>query len=337
MPRLRRRRAAEPREHERGRRDAHRAEHEGPRAAAHRDDAEDRRGQHREHHGPPAGRRVAERAPEVARHGAGSAELLAAPAHPDLEAVDEDEVGQPERDADDEHDGARHRRLLEPVATRDEHVRALTGEQQHRVRVRRDGDERGDDPERPPSAAPALERGEEGERADERAAEEEAVHPPVDPVEEEEPARGDEGRGEERDGAGAPQPERERRDERQARDREERGDEAQAAEPEPEVRDAPGEHEVEWRAAALLRHVLDDAREAVPTHEERERLVLVRRPRHQLVEEEDRGREGDRRHADPEPPLGRERAHGDPRGVDRLRLRPGLDPLRHRGFRHLRW
>ena len=50
------------------------------------------------------------------------------------------------------------------------------------------------------------------------------------------------------------------------------------------MRDGPGEEEVERRAAALARDVLDDAAEAVAADEERERLVLVRRPGHQLVE-----------------------------------------------------
>ena len=55
--------------------------------------------------------------------------------------------------------------------------------------------------------------------------------------------------------------------------------------------DGVGDQEVERRPAALAGHVLDDAGEAVAADEERERLVLVRRPRHQLVEEEGRRRQ----------------------------------------------
>ncbi len=50
--------------------------------------------------------------------------------------------------------------------------------------------------------------------------------------------------------------------------------------------DRPGEQEVERRAAALARDVLDDAAERIAADEERECLVLVRRPGHQLVEQE---------------------------------------------------
>ena len=55
--------------------------------------------------------------------------------------------------------------------------------------------------------------------------------------------------------------------------------------------DRVGEEEVERRAAALAGDVLDHAREAVAADEEREGLVLVRRPRHQLVEQERRCRQ----------------------------------------------
>ena len=103
------------------------------------------------------------------------------------------------------------------------------------------------------------------------------------------------------------------------------------------MRDRPGEEEVERRAAAVACHVLDDAGQRVAADEERERLVLVRRPRHQLVEEE-RGRRDDDagdpevRPAKREPgPRGRARHDG------RRSLLTCLDPLRHRGFRHLRW
>ena len=66
------------------------------------------------------------------------------------------------------------------------------------------------------------------------------------------------------------------------------------------MRDGIGEEEVERRAAALAGHVLDDPGQAVAADEERERLVLVRRPRHQLVQQERRCRDGDRADPDPE-------------------------------------
>ena len=88
------------------------------------DDADDRSGEDSERDGPPAGGRVAERPPEVARHRAGPAELLAAAADPDVEALDEHEIREPEREAEDEHGDAGDDRLLEAVAGGDEDVRA---------------------------------------------------------------------------------------------------------------------------------------------------------------------------------------------------------------------
>ena len=68
----------------------------------------------------------------------------------------------------------------------------------------------------------------------------------------------------------------------EAADRERGREEPEAAEPEAEMGDGPCDEEVERSAATVVRHVLDDAAERVPADEERERLVLVRRPRHQL-------------------------------------------------------
>ena len=67
------------------------------------DDADDRSREDCERDGPPAGRRVTERAPQVTRNRAGPAELLAAAADADVEAFDEHEIGEPEREAEDEH------------------------------------------------------------------------------------------------------------------------------------------------------------------------------------------------------------------------------------------
>ena len=91
--------------------------------------------------------------------------------------------------------------------------------------------------------------------------------------------------------------------------------------------DGVGEEEVERRAAALAGDVLDDACEAVAADEERERLVLVRRPGHQLVEQERRCRHGDR--ADPEPErVGVEKRAR--RGGERAGARGGFGGLCHR-------
>ena len=83
--------------------------------------------------------------------------------------------------------------------------------------------------------------------------------------------------------------------------------------PNAEVGDHPGEQEVERRAAAFLEHDLEELVERMAADEERERLVLVRRPRHQLVEQEAGRRSRDRGDAEPEP------VGGDPR---RARPRP---------------
>ena len=66
---------------------------------------------------------------------------------------------------------------------------------------------------------------------------------------------------------------------------------------------------MERRAAAVARDVLDDAGERVAADEERERLVLVRRPGHQLVEQE-RGRR--ERHAADAEPAARARSRAVP-------------------------
>ena len=119
-------------------------------------------------------------------------------------------------------------------------------------------------------------------------------------MEEEQPARRHEHRCDEAD-ARPTEAAAKRGDEREARDRERGGQEPKPAEPGTEVRDGPGEQEVQRRAASVARHVLDDAGERVAADEEREGLVLVRRPGHQLVEQERAGRERDACDADPHP------------------------------------
>src|SRR5205823_7355038 len=117
--------------------------------------------------------------------------------------------------------------------------------------------------------------------------EEERVHPPVHAVEEQHPAP----RGERRGGKsrGSPgQTRADQPDERHARDREERREEPQRTEPTAEVDDDEREQEVERRATAPAEHDLEEVGERVAPDEERERLVLVRRPREEPREHERR-------------------------------------------------
>ena len=83
------------------------------------------------------------------------------------------------------------------------------------------------------------------------------------------------------------------------RDREQRREEPQADETAAEVRDDPREQEVERRAAALGLNGLEQAAQRLAADEERERLVLVRRPGGQTREQEHG--DGRRAPADAEP------------------------------------
>ena len=154
-------------------------------------------------------------------------------------------------------------------------------------------------------------------------------------MKEEQPARRDEQRGDEPDPRATEAP-TESRDQRQARDREGRRDDPQASEPEAEMRHHPGEQEVKRRASPFLGDVLDDPGQGVAADEQRERLVFVGWPGHELVEEEGARRERDPSDAEPHPVT--TDAGGD-RGRCRARSRfqTRLDPLRHGGFRHPRW
>ena len=214
-----------------------------------------------------------------------------------VESSRQHEVGEPEGNPEHGDGAERPRRLAEPVAPRDGDERSLRGEHERAVRVRGDGGENRECPERPGTAAAAVERAEQGEIRERSGEEEEAVHPAVDAVEEERPARCDQDRPDQRRHT-AGKPREQERDDRQARDGEERRHGAQPLEAEVEVRDRPGEQEVERRAAALLEHDLEHLVEWMAADEERQRLVLVRRPCEQLVDQERRRRE--RHAADPE-------------------------------------
>jgi hypothetical protein len=66
------------------------------------------------------------------------------------------------------------------------------------------------------------------------------------------------------------------------------------------VHDGPGEDEVERRTTAFRNDGVDDVRERAAADEERERLVLVRRPDSEEPAEDARKCGGDSRGASPE-------------------------------------
>ncbi len=242
-----------------------------------------------------AGRRVAGDVPEVGEHLPRGAKLPAAAApDADVEAVREHEAAPPERDREEE-DGRKGRDRLPKAAPRHQDVQPLRAEHQRAVGMRGDREQHQDRPGNPGAAA-AVERAEQRQVRERGEEEEEAVHPRVDAVEEQHPASGRErGRGEPRPTAG--EPAAEDRDRREARRREERGEEAHRLEPTPGVGDDPGEHEVERRAAALPEHDVEQVAERVAADEQRQRLVLVRRPAGELDEQEGARTDRDRRDA----------------------------------------
>ena len=197
MSRLGRGCAAEAHREERGDRHARSRCREQPRLA--REPRSPRRGEH-EHgrqHGE-AGAEVAPDLPEVLEHRQRATKLLAVSADADVEPSREHEVGEPERDA--EHgDGAEGpERTPQALPARDQDVHALRRKHERAVRMCRDRRQDRGRPE-PPRAPPAsVQRVQEGEVRERARAEEEAVHAPVDAVEEEDPAGRDEQRAEQR-------------------------------------------------------------------------------------------------------------------------------------------
>ena len=69
---------------------------------------------------------------------------------------------------------------------------------------------------------------------------------------------------------------------------------ASSTSPPPGVGDEPGEQEVERRAAALAEHDVEQVAERLAADEQRQRLVLVRRPAGELDEQEDARADRDR-------------------------------------------
>ena len=96
--------------------------------------------------------------------------------------------------------------------------------------------------------------------------------------------------------------------------------------------DEPRAEEVERSAAPLRLNRPEEAAERVASDEERERLVLVRGPRGQARDEEDR--DGSRQPADPGPeqlPAGLDRGDRIGAGVGRRPGRRHLTRLRRQG------
>ena len=282
-----------------------------------RAEAEDSERGDEEEQRPPAGGEVSEHVPEIGEDGERPVELLAARAHPDVEPAREHEIREPERNPQHADDGEGRDRLAEPIAPRDQHEHTLRRQHDRPVRVRRDGCEDRQRPERPGATIPPLDGAQERQVREGARKEEEAVHPSVDAVEEERPARRHEHRRDERLPP-AGQPRAESGDDREAGDREGGGEDAQPLEPEPEVRDRPGEQEVERRAAALLEHDLEELVERVAADEEGQGLVLVRRPGEELVEEKCARGEGHGAHREHEAAARERRRHRQPVHASRI-------------------
>jgi hypothetical protein len=121
-------------------------------------------------------------------------------------------------------------------------------------------------------------------------------------VEQQHPAGGEHhARGER--GRPAGEPPAEQRHDGDAPHREERGEEAERAQPAVGLVDEPRDQEVERGAAALAVHRREHVGQRVAADEERERLVLVRRPGGQPGEQERRHRQGASRYAKPKSAL----------------------------------
>ena len=227
---------------------------------------------------------VAGDVPEVGQHVSRGAQRSASAADPDVEAARQHDAAAPERGRQDE-DGREGRDRLAQAAPGQEHVQALRSEHQRSVRVRCDREQDRHGPESPgPTAAP-VQRSEQGEVRDGREEQEEAVHPRVDPVEEEDPARrGDRRRRE--CGSASCEAISERGDRGHARSGEQGRQEAHRVQPAAGVGDRPGEEKVQWRPSPPAEDRVEQVSERLSTDEERQRLVLVRRPAGELDEQE---------------------------------------------------
>ena len=228
---------AEPREDERGRGHEHDAGRQERRVAIPEPQgtrADDRDHEHGDHHRREPGGEVARDPVQVLEHRARPVELLPAGADTDVEPSGEDVVAVPEGRPEHGDGGERDERRSRARAREDIHD--LRGEDEGSVRVRRDRRQDRHRPERPASLAALRDRGQEGDVRERAREQEEAVHPPVDPVEEEHPARRHERRGRE---CGSPPREAraEERHDRDRGDREQRREEPQADEAAAQVGD----------------------------------------------------------------------------------------------------
>ncbi len=111
--------------------------------------------------------------------------LTAAAADAGIEAAGEHEVGEPERDAEHRDGAEGPERGTQPVAMGDGDEDALGGEHERSIRMGRNGGQDRQHPERPGFPPTALDRAQQREIGECAGEQEEAVHPPVDPVEEE--------------------------------------------------------------------------------------------------------------------------------------------------------
>ncbi len=214
--------------------------------------------------------------PEVAENGPGRPEPPAAASDADVETVAQDDVGPPEGQRHDRHRRERHQRGAEvpPPHQHEEHLRA---DEEYGVGMsRQHEDERGTPGGEAPWAR-FVERAQEREERDQAREEKEAVHAAEDAVEEEHPTgRSERGCDDAREAIGEPRPEL--GDQRDACDREDEGDDAQRRQAAAELDDGPGKQEMERRAASLRNHRVQHVAERTASDEEREGLVLVRRP-----------------------------------------------------------
>src|SRR3954470_17775857 len=130
-----------------------------------------------------SGAEVAGHPPEVVQNRRGRAELRPTSAHPDVESVPQDDVGPPERNADDAHGRERQGRFAHATASSQDEE-ALSRDDEHGGRVAPENREEGKspEPEAPPPAG--VERRDESQEREQAREEEEAVHAAVDPVEE---------------------------------------------------------------------------------------------------------------------------------------------------------
>ena len=187
-----------------------------------------------------AGRSVARGVCEVAEH-----RQSVAPADARVESFREHPVREPERRRGERHDRQGGQRP--PRSRARENKQALRCEDERPVGMARDRCQGREPPERPPPPPAVLDSHEQRQVRERAREEEQAVHTPVDAVEEHEPTGRSERRRHERD-LPAREARRKRRQHRHARNGEERRGQAQGRRSAAEVDDEPRHEEVERRA-----------------------------------------------------------------------------------------